>query len=118
MNSERPNNGVLGSLGLSAIMQCLHGITDHKPNSIAQRLYVVQRYRHKILHVERHLRQLTMSLTRVCLRLAGKYLFDWHDICNSVIFGVVEYECELKIQKFKMVFDVAEIQNGGSNVAD
>ena len=62
--------GVLGSLGLSAIMQCLHGITDRRPKSIAQWLYVVQRYRHKISHVERHLRQLTMSLARVCLRLA------------------------------------------------
>ena len=62
--------GVLGSLGLSAIMQGVHGITDHRLNWITQRLYVVQHYRHKILHVERHLRPLTMSLARVCLRLA------------------------------------------------
>ena len=81
MKSERPNNGfiimrctqyatLLGPRSPRQSWACLYGITDHRPNSIAQRLYVLQRYHHKILHIERHLRQLTMSLARVSLPLA------------------------------------------------
>ena len=51
------SSAVWAGLGLSSTVP-LSGITDHRLKSVPQRLYVVQRYRYKILRVPRHWRQL------------------------------------------------------------
>ena len=124
MKSERPSDGfiimrctqyaillgVLSSLGLSAIMQYLHGITNHRSNSIAQRLYVVQRYRRKILHVERHLRQLTMSRAGVYVcfdrRTTAITRVSWCRVATATFDRLFSPITIFSILKLKMKIDV------------